>query len=168
MRISPQHVVRLHYTLRDPQGQLLDDSRRREEPLEYLHGHDNILPGLEAALAGRAAGDACAIHLAPENAYGPHLPERVQRVSRTAFPGVEHLSPGMRFQAQGPDGPRTVTLLEVGDTQVKVDTNHPLAGQSLDYQVEILEVRPATRAELAKGHPLAADVTAAEVEDRKA
>lgn len=168
MRISPQHVVRLHYTLRDPEGRLLDDSRRRDVPLEYLHGHDNILPGLETALAGRAIGTTCAIHLTAENAYGPHFPERVQRVSRSAFPGVEQLSPGMRFQAQGPDGPRTVTLLEVGETQVKVDTNHPLAGQSLDYYVEILDMRPATRAELAKGHPLDADVTAAEVEDRKA
>ncbi|MCT8469585.1 peptidylprolyl isomerase [Chromohalobacter canadensis] len=167
MTISPQHVVRLHYVLCDSAGHVLDDSRRREEPLEYLHGHANILPGLEAALEGLSGGDARAINLAPEEAYGAHEPDLVQTVARTAFPGVEELSPGMRFQAQGPDGPRTVTLIEADDTQVTVDANHPLAGQDLVFRVEILDVRSARRAELAKGHPLAADVTASEVEDRK-
>ncbi|MCI0508476.1 FKBP-type peptidyl-prolyl cis-trans isomerase SlyD [Chromohalobacter marismortui] len=167
MTISPQHVVRLHYVLCDSAEQVLDDSRRREAPLEYLHGHANILPGLEAALAGLCGGDTRDIHLAPEEAYGAHEPDLVQTVARTAFPGVETLSPGMRFQAQGPDGPRTVTLVEADDTQVTVDANHPLAGQSLVFRVDILDVRPARRAELAKGHPLAADVEASEVEDRK-
>nr|CDQ36418.1 FKBP-type peptidyl-prolyl cis-trans isomerase SlyD [Virgibacillus halodenitrificans] len=167
MTISPQHVVRLHYVLCDSAGHVLDDSRRREAPLEYLHGHANILPGLETALEGLSSGDTREINLTPEQAYGTHEPDLVQTVARTAFPGIEELSPGMRFQAQGPDGPRTVTLIEADDKQVTVDANHPLAGQALVFRVDILEVRPARRAELAKGHPLAADVVASEVEDRK-
>lgn len=167
MPIAPQQVVILHYTLCDREGNVLDDSRRRDAPLSYLHGHDNIVAGLERALAGQEAGARLTVTLAPADAYGPRNEALIQQVARSAFAGVGELAPGMRFQAQGPDGPRAVTLLEVGETTVTVDANHPLAGQTLSYAVEVLSVRDATRAELAKGHPLADDVDHSQVEDRK-
>ncbi|GHA89207.1 FKBP-type peptidyl-prolyl cis-trans isomerase [Modicisalibacter luteus] len=167
MSIAPQQVVTLHYTLRDDEGHVLDDSRQRDTPLSYLHGHDNIVPGLEKALAGAQSGTHLTVTLDPEQAYGKRDEALVRRVSRSAFSGVSDLKSGMRFQAQGPDGPHTVTIVEADDTQVTVDANHPLAGQTLRYDVEILAVREATRAELAKGHPLDEDVDHTQVEDRK-
>lgn len=167
MIIAAHRVVTLHYTLRDAEGEVLDDSRHRDTPLEYLHGHDNIVAGLERSLEGQAEGARLSATLQPAEAYGLRDEALLQLVARSAFGGVEELAPGMRFQAQGPDGPRAVTVVEVGDARVTVDANHPLAGQTLRYDVEILAIREATRAELAKGHPLPDDVEAAQVEDRK-
>ncbi|KAA0011480.1 peptidylprolyl isomerase [Billgrantia pellis] len=166
MQIAPQRVVTLHYVLSDERGEVLDDSRRRAQPLAYLHGHDNILPGLEAALAERETKDALRVTLAPAEAYGVRDEGLVQEVSRSAFPQAE-LAPGMRFQTPGDDGPQIVTVLGVNGDSVRIDTNHPLAGMTLHYDVEILEVREAGRAELAKGHPLPVDVEPSQVEDRK-
>ncbi|GGX80947.1 peptidyl-prolyl cis-trans isomerase [Litchfieldella qijiaojingensis] len=166
MRIAPQQVVTLHYTLRDASGTVLDDSRARDTPLEYLHGHHNIVAGLERALEGQPEGATLSVTLKPAEAYGVRDEALVQRVARTAFP-ADDLAPGMRFQTQGDDGPEIVTVLEVGDTQVTVDTNHPLAGETLSYRLEVLSVRLATRAELAKGHPLPPEVDHTQVEDRK-
>lgn len=167
MPIATQQVVALHYTLHDADGNVLDDSRHRDTPLSYLHGHDNIVAGLEEALEGAEVGSRLSVTLAPEQAYGRRDEALLREVARSAFAGVAELRHGMRFQAQGPDGPRTVTVVEVNDAQVTVDANHPLAGQTLRYDVEILAVRDATRAELAKGHPLAEDVDHTQVEDRK-
>ncbi|WP_104205036.1 FKBP-type peptidyl-prolyl cis-trans isomerase [Billgrantia saliphila] len=166
MKIAPQRVVTLHYVLSDERGKVLDDSRARAQPLEYLHGHNNILPELEAALAERVTQETLGITLAPDEAYGVRDEALVQEVSRSAFPQVE-LVPGMRFQTPGDDGPQIVTVLEVNGDSVRIDTNHPLAGMSLHYDVEILDVREAGRAELAKGHPLPVDVEPFQVEDRK-
>ncbi|WP_010628050.1 peptidylprolyl isomerase [Halomonas sp. KM-1] len=166
MNIAPQRVVTLHYVLSDAQGQILDDSRARARPLEYLHGHDNIMAGLERELEGHAPGDRLNVTLPPQDAYGERNEELVQSFGRSAFPQQE-LTPGMRFQTPGDDGPQIVTVLEVSDDEVLVDTNHPLAGQTLSYALEVLSVREANRAELAKGHPLPDDVTPAQVEDRK-
>ncbi|MCE8032283.1 MAG: peptidylprolyl isomerase [Halomonas sp.] len=166
MNIAPQRVVTLHYVLSDDQGQVLDDSRARAKPLEYLHGHDNIIAGLEQALAGHQAGDRLNVTLTPEEAYGSRHDDLVQEVGRGAF-SQDDLAPGMRFQTPGDDGPQIVTVLEVRDATVLVDTNHPLAGHTLVYALEVLDVREANRAELAKGHPLPADVEPSQVEDRK-
>ncbi|QJQ94701.1 MULTISPECIES: peptidylprolyl isomerase [Halomonadaceae] len=166
MTITPQRVVRLHYVLRDASGTVLDDSRTRQTPLEYLHGHHNIVAGLERALEGQGEGARLNVTLMPVEAYGLRDEALVQEVSRSAFP-IDDLSAGMRFQTQGDDGPQIVTVLEVGVEQVKIDTNHPLAGECLSYQLEVLSIRDATRAELAKGHPLPADVDHTQVEDRK-
>ncbi|GAB2801423.1 peptidylprolyl isomerase [Halomonas shantousis] len=155
MPITPQQVVTLHYTLRDAAGTVLDDSRQRDKPLEYLHGHDNIVAGLEQALQPHEAGDMLDVTLTPEQAYGQRDEALIQDVARSAFPGSDGLEPGMRFQAQGPDGPRVVTVLAVDAGQVTVDANHPLAGETLSYALEILAVREATPEELIKGHPLA-------------
>ncbi|MDX5379110.1 MAG: peptidylprolyl isomerase [Halomonas sp.] len=167
MKIAPQRVVTLHYVLSDAHGQVLDDSRARAKPLEYLHGHDNLMAGLERVLVGHAAGDRLSVTLAPEEAYGERNDSLIQEVGRGAFP-QDDLAPGMRFQTPGDDGPQIVTVLELRADGVLIDTNHPLAGQTLSYALEVLEVREATRAELAKGHPLPVGVEPSQVEDRKA
>lgn len=166
MQIAPHRVISLHYRLLDADGTVLDDSRARDTPLEYLHGHVNIVPGLEQALAGHAAGDSLTVTLGPDEAYGQRDEAKVQKVGRGSFP-VADLATGMRFQTPGEDGPQVVTVLEVGATQVTVDTNHPLAGETLTYELQVLSVRDATRAELAKGHPLPEGTDHTKVEDRK-
>ncbi|MCG6657910.1 peptidylprolyl isomerase [Halomonas campisalis] len=153
MIIAPQRVVTLHYELSDEQGSVLDDSRSRDKPLEYLHGHANIMAGLERALEGREVGAELSVTLLPAEAYGLRDEALVQRLSRSAFP-VEELAPGMRFQTPGEDGPEIVTILEVHEDSVLADANHPLAGHTLRYRLAVLSVREASREELAKGHPL--------------
>lgn len=170
MSISVHRVVALHYRLKDVLSdggeQLLDDSQARDKPLEYLHGHDNILPGLEHALEGQEAGAELDVTLAPRDAYGVYNEALVQTVSRGSFGNAE-LSIGNRFQTEGEAGPQIVTVLSVDGDNVSVDTNHPLAGHTLRYQVRVLTIREATRAELAKGHPLSPDTDYSKVEDRK-
>lgn len=167
MNIAPQRVVTLHYVLSDEQGQVLDDSRARARPLEYLHGHDNIMAGLERSLTGQQPGAQLRVTLPPDEAYGERNDSLIQEVGRGAFP-QDDLAPGMRFQTPGDAGPQIVTVLEVRNDSVVIDTNHPLAGQTLSYSLEVLEVREANRAELAKGHPLPAGIEPSQVEDRKA
>ncbi|WNL37425.1 peptidylprolyl isomerase [Halomonas sp. PAMB 3232] len=170
MSITPHQVVTLHYLLSDVTQtgaeKVLDDSRARQKPLEYLHAHDNILPGLEHALAGKAPGDTFSVTLAPIDAYGLRDEALVKTLVRTAFSGAE-LAPGSRFQTEGEAGPQIVTVLSVEGDSVRVDMNHPLAGRTLGYRVEVLDVRPASRAELAKGHPLPPGTEHDKVEDRK-
>ncbi|APE29684.1 peptidylprolyl isomerase [Halomonas aestuarii] len=166
MTIAPQRVVTLHYVLSDQDGNVLDDSRARAQPLEYLHGHGNIMAGLERALEAQSVGAELSVTLMPADAYGLRDEALVREVGRHAFPAPD-LAPGMRFQTPGDDGPEIVTILEVRDDSVLVDTNHPLAGQTLRYRLEVLEVREATRAELAKGHPLPPGTEPSEVEDKK-
>ena len=159
MTIAPQRVVTLHYVLSDADGEVLDDSRARQQPLEYLHGHHNIVEGLERALDGQAPGAQLSVTLMPAEAYGLRNEALVREGGRRA--------PGMRFQTPGDDGPEIVTVIEVRDDSVLIDTNHPLAGRTLRYRLEVLEVRDATRAELAKGHPLPPDTDHTQVEGKK-
>ncbi|QEM81425.1 FKBP-type peptidyl-prolyl cis-trans isomerase [Halomonas binhaiensis] len=166
MKISPQRVVTLHYVLTNAQGEVLDDSRKRQEPMEYLHGHDNLMAALEQELEGNQAGATLSATLPAEDAYGARDEALVRKVSRSAFP-VPELKPGMSFQTRGEAGPQIVTVLEVNDSSVLIDTNHPLAGQALSYDLEVLDVREATRAELAKGHPLPPGTEHSQVEDKK-
>lgn len=170
MSITAHQVVTLHYVLSDVLSdgstRVLDDSSARNKPLEYLHGHDNILPGLESALEDKTAGDELRVTLAPADAYGIRNEDLVQEVSRASF-GSAVLEPGSRFQTEGEAGPQIVTVLSIDGDMVTVDTNHPLAGHTLRYQVNVLDVREATRAELAKGHPLPPGTEHSKVEDRK-
>lgn len=170
MSIAAHQVVTLHYVLSDVQHdgakQVLDDSEARQQPLEYLHGHNNIVPGLEQALEGQAAGSELSVTLMPADAYGIRNEALVQEVSRNAFGNAE-LEIGSRFQTEGEAGPQIVTVVALEGDQVTVDTNHPLAGRTLTYNVRVLDVRDATRAELAKGHPLPPGTDHSKVEDRK-
>jgi len=166
MKIAPQRVASLHYRLTNEHGEVLDDSRQRDQPLEYLHGHDNLMVGLERALDGQSPGAELSVTLAPADAYGPRDESLVREVGRQSFP-VDNLTPGMRFQTPGDAGPQIVTVVEVRGDSVVIDTNHPLAGERLSYRIEVLSVRDATRAELAKGNPLPPGTAASTVEDRK-
>jgi FKBP-type peptidyl-prolyl cis-trans isomerase SlyD len=151
MEIAKDHAVRFHYTLTDDEGQVLDDSRQAG-PLGYLHGHDNIIPGLERAMTGHEAGDEFEVTVEAEEAYGQRDEELVEKVSASLFEGVDDVEVGMQFRAQGDDGEQLVTVVEVQGDEVTIDANHPLAGERLNFAVEITEVRPATESELRHGH----------------
>lgn len=151
MNVEKNRVVTLNYTLRDEQGATLDASSGRR-PLSYLHGKGNIIPGLEQALAGKAAGDKLDVTVAPEQGYGPRDQRLVQIVARTKFGEVAELVPGMQVRVSGPQGQRVVTVVRVDRDFVTIDGNHPLAGRTLHFSVEIAEVRKASHEEVAHGH----------------
>jgi FKBP-type peptidyl-prolyl cis-trans isomerase SlyD len=151
MQIAQNTVVAFHYTLTNEAGEVLDSSEGRE-PLTYLHGAGNIIPGLEKQLEGRAAGDKLQANVSPEEGYGELQPQLVQEVSRDSFQGVESIEPGMQFQAQTDGGPLMVTVTKVEGDTVTVDGNHPLAGQPLNFDVEIADVREASQEEIEHGH----------------
>ncbi len=151
MQIGPETVVTFHYTLRDEAGADMETSRSGD-PAVYLHGTNNIIPGLETAMTGRAAGDVFSATVNPENGYGLRNPEAVQRVpiKHLAFNGK--LRPGAVVQLSTSDGMRTVTVTKAGRHTADIDTNHPLAGQTLVFDIEVVETRNATAEELAHGH----------------
>ncbi len=151
MHIEKNRVVRLDYTLRDEQGAVLDSSSGRG-PLSYLHGKGNIIPGLEQALAGKSAGDKLDVTVPPEQGYGARDERLVQIVARAKFGEVAGLAPGMQVRANGPQGPRLVTVVRVDRDFVTVDGNHPLAGRTLHFSVQVTEVRKATHEEITHGH----------------
>ena len=151
MRIDDDCVVSIHYTLTNDAGETLDSSAGGD-PLAYLHGHGNLISGLETELAGRMAGDTLDVRIAPRDAYGEVDPSLVQDVSRSAFGEAPDVRVGMRFQTQSQRGPQVVVVTAVTDESVRVDGNHPLAGQYLNFVVEVTEVRAASEEELAHGH----------------
>jgi FKBP-type peptidyl-prolyl cis-trans isomerase SlyD len=151
--VGPGKVVRIHYVLRSETGEVLDSSDA-SEPLEYLHGAQNIVVGLEEGLLGSCPGQKLRVKVAPEKAYGPRAPDAVHAFPRTAFPEGMQVEEGMSFQAEGEDGQSLpVWVLSVEAERVMVDFNHPLAGQTLDFEVTVAGLRDATSEELAHGHP---------------
>ncbi len=151
MHIANHKVVSIDYTLTDGQGTVIDSSNGRE-PLLYIHGAGNIIPGLEAALEGKKAGEQVKAVIAPEQAYGVRDESRVQQLSRDVFDTDEEISVGMRFHAMGENGPQVVTVTGVEGDDVIIDANHPLAGMTLHFDVTITEVRDASEDELSHGH----------------
>lgn len=151
MQIAEGTVVAMDYALKDDEGTLLDQSQPGQ-PLTYLHGHRNIIPGLEAALEGKTAGDTVEVRVDPANGYGEPNPALEQVVPRDRFQGVESLEVGMQFQASTEQGPISVRVVKVDDEDVTVDGNHPLAGKHLNFNVTVQDVRPATEEEIAHGH----------------
>lgn len=151
MQIAQNSVAAFHYTLTDDKGQVIDSSQGRE-PLTYLHGSGQIVPGLEKQMEGRQAGDKFDAHVAPEEGYGVHHAELMQEVPREAFQGVDDIQPGMQFQGRGPQGEINVTVTKVEDGKVFIDGNHPLAGKTLHFAIEVTDVRAASEEELAHGH----------------
>ena len=148
--IQNDQVVSFHYTLTDANGTVIDKSEG--QPLVYLHGAGNIIPGLENALAGKNVGDKLVVNVPAAEGYGEYSAELVQEVPRNMFQGVEDIQAGMQFQAQTDDGIQVVTVKDVTDEHVIVDGNHPLAGQDLNFDVEIVEIRDASQEELDHGH----------------
>ncbi|GIX37678.1 FKBP-type peptidyl-prolyl cis-trans isomerase [Silanimonas lenta] len=150
MKIEKDHVVRLHYTVSEAGGEAIESSRERE-PLAVLIGHNAIIPGLETALLGREAGERFEVTVTPDQAYGERRPGLVQRLPRKHFRN-QKLAPGMTIVVPTQMGPRPVTVQKVGLSVVDVDLNHPMAGKTLGFEVEILEVREATAEEKEHGH----------------
>jgi FKBP-type peptidyl-prolyl cis-trans isomerase SlyD len=151
MEVADSRVVSMHYTLTNEKGEVLDSSREGE-PLVYLHGSGNIIKGLEKALAGKSSGDKLQVKIPPEEAYGVRDEALIQQVPKRAFQGVRDIRAGMQFQAQGPNGPTEVTVTHVAGDMVTVDGNHALAGETLNFDVEITDVRAATFEEMQHGH----------------
>lgn len=150
--IANNHVVEFNYTLKDNEGNVIDQSPAGQ-PLAYLHGHQNIIPGLESQLAGKTVGDKFTATINPADAYGEFDDAAVQEVPRDNFQGVDNIQPGMQFQSQTDDGQvMLVTVRDVQDDMVIVDANHPLAGKTLHFDVEVTNVRDASAEELQHGH----------------
>ncbi len=151
MQIEAQKVVTLNYTLTDSSGKVIDQSN--DGSFAYLHGASNIIPGLENALAGKTSGDALNVSVEPAEGYGERDPAKTQSVPREMFPEDAEIEVGMQFHAQGPNGETlVVTVVSVEGETVTVDGNHPLAGEQLNFAVEVVEVREASAEELDHGH----------------
>jgi FKBP-type peptidyl-prolyl cis-trans isomerase SlyD len=151
MKITRGKVVSLSYILRDEAGDVLDRSEAGE-PLEYLHGYGNIVPGLEKALEGAESGFASDVTVAPADGYGDLNPEAVFEVSRDRFAPGAKLKPGAEVHAKTPEGTVPLRVVSVSDQSAVLDANHPLAGKDLHFEVEVTAVRDATQEELAHGH----------------
>jgi FKBP-type peptidyl-prolyl cis-trans isomerase SlyD len=151
MLIAPEKVVLIHYTLKNDSGETLDSSSGGD-PLAYLHGQGNLIPGLEKALEGKQAGDKLSVSVGPGDGYGQRDDKLVQQVPRRQFGGA-NVQPGMQFHAQTSQGQtRVVTVTNIVGDMVTVDGNHPLAGENLHFDVEVTEVRDASAEELEHGH----------------
>lgn len=152
MKIADGSVVELEYTLRDDDGDVLDSSEG-EETLHYLHGHGQIVPGLEKALEGRVAGDNVVVVVPPEEGYGPRFEDRVVTVARERLPADEEPEEGMVLEGNGPGGESLLLrVVAVSAEGVTLDANHPLAGANLHFDVTVRAVREATEEELQHGH----------------
>ena len=152
MQIGLNCVVAIDYTLTNNDGEVLDTSTGRA-PLEYLHGAGNIIPGLERALIGLEVGAALKVSIPPADAYGEHDPDKIQIIPHTAFPPNVKPQEGMQLNARGPDGATfTLWVVKVEEEVVMVDANHPLAGETLHFDVVVRSVRAATAEELGHGH----------------
>ncbi|NVJ65558.1 MAG: peptidylprolyl isomerase [Gammaproteobacteria bacterium] len=151
MQIEKEKVAVIDYTVKTAEGQLVDSSEGTE-PLAFLCGYHNIIPGLESALVGKVAGDQLEVAISPENAYGQYNQELVKEVPLNAFQGVEKVEVGMQFHAESPNGPQLITVAKVENDMVTVDGNHPLAGVELHFDVTVKEVRAATSEEIEHGH----------------
>lgn len=151
MKIAKNVVPSIAYQVRTQDGVLVDEAPV-EQPLEYLHGHNNLVIGLENALEGKAVGDTFEVRVKPEEAYGEYNENMVQRVPKDVFMGVDELEVGMRFIADTDLGPLPVVITEVDGDEVVVDGNHMLAGQELLFSVEVVATREATLEEIAHGH----------------
>jgi len=151
MKAEKDNVVTFHYNLTDDAGTVVDSSNERE-PLVILFGHGAIIPGLEKALEGHAAGDRFDVVVPPEQAYGLRRDNFTQRVPKKYFQDSERLQPGMSTVLSTQEGYRSVTVVKVGSSVIDVDLNHPMAGKTLHFAIEIVDVRQATDEEREHGH----------------
>ena len=151
MQIEANSVVTLHYTLKDNEGNVIDQSD--DGSFLYLHGAMNIVPGLENALTGKSAGEELSVTVGPEEGYGAKDPARIQEVPKEMFEESGEIKVGLQFHAQAPDGTAVVvTVIEIKDDVVVIDGNHALAGIDLNFDVKVVEVREASEEEIEHGH----------------
>ena len=151
MTIAKNKVVTIDYTLRDGAGKLIDSSDGGE-PLVYLHGNENIIPGLEKHLEGKGTGENLSCVIPAGEGYGERDESLVFKVSRKDFGEGAEISTGMQFEAHGEDGAQIVTVVGIAGDEVTIDANHPLAGETLHFDVQVKEIREATEEELTHGH----------------
>ena len=151
MQIENGKVVLFHYWLKDDAGNDIESSEGRE-PMAIMHGRGNIIPGLEKAFAGRSEGDRFDIVVSPGEGYGERREDFTQRVPKKYFREGDNLKPGMTAVVQTDQGSRQVEVLKVGSSVIDVDLNHPMAGKTLHFAIEVTGVRDATEEELAHGH----------------
>lgn len=151
MQITDGTVVQFFYTVKDESGQALE-SNIGHDPIAYLHGHNNMMAGIEKALTGRETGEHFSVTLPPEETYGPRVEGSEQRVPIKHLQGAKKWSAGMVGVLNTDQGQRQVTVLKVGKFMVTVDTNHPMAGKTLTFDLEVGVVREATAEEIAHGH----------------
>ena len=150
MKIGKEKVVSIHYTLKDNHGTTIDSSVG-DQPLLYIHGIGNLIPGMEEGLEGKEKGDKVNIQVSPEKGYGVRDERMIQKMPRTAF-GDQKVEVGMQFHAGTKQGQQVVTVTKVEMDGITIDGNHALAGVDLNFSVEVLDVRNATKDELAHGH----------------
>ncbi len=151
MEVAQDRVVTIAYTLKDDEGNVLDSSENHGD-LAYIHGHQNIVEGLEDALEGKDVGDTVTTTVEPEKGYGDRHDQLMFTVPRSNMPDGD-LEVGMQFAAQDKEGnQQVVTLVDIGDEEVKLDANHPLAGQTLHFDVTVNDVREASDEEVEHGH----------------
>ncbi|WP_371377470.1 peptidylprolyl isomerase [Thalassotalea aquiviva] len=151
MLISKDTVVQFHYVLKNENGDVIEDSTGGD-PVALLFGHKNMIQGIENALEGKQAGDQFTVTVKPEDGYGEYLDDAVQRVPAKHLQGASRWQPGMVAVVNTEHGQRQVTVLKVGKFMVTVDTNHPLAGQTLTFDINIVGVRAAEQEEISHGH----------------
>jgi FKBP-type peptidyl-prolyl cis-trans isomerase SlyD len=151
MQISTNSVVTINYTLKNDQGETLDESQ--DNSFLYLHGSGGIIPGLEGQLEGKSAGDEFSAHIEPEDGYGVRDDSMVQVVPRNMFESDHPVEEGIQFHAESPEGDTlTVTVTKIEGDEITVDGNHPLAGIALNFDIKIAEVREASKEEIEHGH----------------
>jgi FKBP-type peptidyl-prolyl cis-trans isomerase SlyD len=156
MKIGKDMVVSIHYTLTGTDGEILDSSSEGA-PLSYLHGAGNIIPGLESALEGKGKGDHVSATIAPEQGYGARIADLVQTVPRSMFAELDAIEVGGQFVAETGTGELLLTITAIKGDTVTVDGNHPLAGATLHFEVDVDAVRDATPGEIEDGHPEGAE-----------
>jgi len=153
MQVAANSIVSFHYTLTDAaNGETIDTSRERGEALTILAGRGQLIPGVEKGLEGKVVGDKFVLVITPEEGYGVRNDQAIQRLSKKYFPNADRLKDGDQVVLQTKFGPQQVRVLKVGGSVIDIDTNHPLAGVTLNFDIEITEVREATEEELAHGH----------------
>ncbi|WP_299010117.1 peptidylprolyl isomerase [uncultured Shewanella sp.] len=151
MSINDDMVVQFNYTLRDEKGDVLE-TNEGHDPIAYLHGHDNMMPGVEKSIAGKEVGEKFTVTLPAAETYGERNEDAEQRVSVKHLQGAKVWKPGMRALINTDQGQRQVTVVKVGKFMATVDVNHPLAGRELTFDIELLNAREATAEEIAHGH----------------
>lgn len=149
MTIEKNKLVSLNYTLKNVQGEIVDSSEGAE-PLDYIHGYGFLITGLEKELEGKKIGDKFSVEIEPAEAYGEKNPELIFDVPRTQFDDGVEIAEGMQFEAAAPEGSRIVTVTKVDGDNITIDANHPLAGEKLFFNVEVVNVRDVTEEEIAQ------------------
>lgn len=151
MKISKNKVVSIHYHLTDADGNVIDSSIQRGEPLKYIHGNKNLIPGMENGVEGKEVGDKLNLEIPPKDGYGEMNENLIYSIPKEQF-GDQAVAAGMQFSAQTQQGQMKLTVKEVKENEIVVDANHDLAGKTLFFEVEVMEVREASESEIAHGH----------------